>query len=80
MGRIDTHTDAVRALLKDRGVVRDLERRGHRIAAAAGPDHEVQTWLGRNRARVTVRITTKGAAVRESRTHALVRAVDAARD
>lgn len=47
----------VGSLLKERKLRDDLERRAHRVAAAAGPGHEVQLYRGRNRWRATVRTT-----------------------
>lgn len=73
------HRAAIRELLKDDGVVGDLEARGDRIAAAAGRGFETQTWIGKNRARVTVRTGTKKAAAREAQDHVLLRALDAGR-
>jgi hypothetical protein len=49
---------AIRSLLVSPAVLADLRRRGERIAGAAGPGHEVQSYTGRNRVRVTVRTAT----------------------
>jgi hypothetical protein len=64
----------LRALLRSPEVARDLERRGRKIAAAAGRGHEVQSALGRNRARVTVRTATWPARYHEAVTRDLTRA------
>ena len=70
----------VRALMREEGgVVRDLQRRGEAVAAAAGPGHEVETYIGRNRARVTVRTATYAARMKEARYRNLSRAFEAAR-
>lgn len=42
---------------KEGRLTADLERRGDRVVAAAGSGHERQTYVGRNRVRVTVRET-----------------------
>ncbi len=64
--RIEFNPTGIAALLKDPAIVADLEARGNAIAAAAGEGHEVQTWIGRNRARVTVRTESIDAIVAEA--------------
>ena len=55
-----------------------LQARGRRVAAAAGPGHEMSTSVG-NRARVVVYPTTYAARRAEATDRKLTRAVDAAR-
>jgi hypothetical protein len=49
------------------------------VAAVAGEGHEVQTWTGKNRVRITVRTITRSARRREAKDRNLLRAIDAAR-
>jgi hypothetical protein len=77
--KVKMNKEGVRALLKEPGVVADLQRRGHNIAAAAGPGHEVQTFIGKNRARVTVRTATDAARRGEAKYRYLTRALEAGR-
>lgn len=68
-----------RDLRRSREVVRDLEARAERIAAAAGPGHRVETEIGQNRARVAVITDTVEAMVAEAIHRTLTRALDAGR-
>lgn len=77
--RIELNRAAVRDLLRSEEVAHDLEQRGRRIAAAAGEGHEVQTFRGRNRVRVTVRTATIAAQRREATARSLTKAIDAGR-
>jgi len=77
--RFVLNSKGVRSLLRGAEVQADLERRGRAVAAAAGPGHDVQTWVGRNRARVTVRTATAEARRAEATARRLTRAIDAAR-
>lgn len=64
------------------GVMAELERRGQRIAAAAGPGYEssgARVTGGRGRGRVSVKTATTSARRRESREHNLLRALNAGR-
>lgn len=71
---------AARELMRGQAVAADLTNRGKRIRAAAGAeDHEVQTYIGRNRARVTVRTSTAKGMVRQARDKRLSKALDAGR-
>lgn len=82
MGTIDKVTlsgEGVRQLLRSKDVAKHLERLGRRIASAAGPEHEVTSTVGVNRARVTVATTTGKAYGRELHHHTLTQALDAAR-
>jgi hypothetical protein len=47
--------------------------------AAAGAGHDLETFVGMNRARVTVRTDTFAAKLAEARDRNLSRAIDAAR-
>lgn len=77
--RIQLDRQAVRALLRSPEVQADLRRRARQIAAAAGPGHEVETFVGRNRARATVRTTTPQAAASERAHKTLTHAIQAGR-
>lgn len=77
--RFDLNRKGVRELLRGPEVQAELRQRAQRIAAAAGPGHEVQMWVGRNRARATVRTATWQARHAEATTRALTRAIDAGR-
>lgn len=76
---IKPHPAGVRALLRSREIMADLKRRGQRIDAAAGPGHEVESFQGRNRNRVTVRTTTDKAAIAEQVHKNLTKAISAGR-
>lgn len=66
---------------KSAGVRADLERRGEAIRDAAGSeDHEVQSSLGKTRARVTVRTSTWQGRYKEATERTLSSALDAGRD
>lgn len=69
----------VRELLRSPEIQRDLERRAQRIAATAGPGHEVDADVGPNRARASVRTDTFEAMHDEATTRNLTRALDAGR-
>lgn len=77
--RIVVNQKAVAELLKGAEVQRDLERRGRAIAEAAGPGHEVQTFTGRSRVRITVRTATFSARYAEATRRTLSKAIDAGR-
>lgn len=76
--RIVVNRDAVEQLLKV-DAVPFLEEAGAAIAAAAGDGVEVETFIGRNRARVTVRTATYKAMLDEAQNRTLTRAIDAGR-
>lgn len=77
--RIEMNGAGIRKLLADAGVQRDLERRGERIAAAAGDGFDAVPDPGRKRARVVVLTQTAEAMEAEATRRALTRAVDAGR-
>lgn len=62
------------------GVMADLAARGERIARAAGPGYEssgARVTGGRGRGRVSVKTATTTARRNESKTHNLLRALNA---
>lgn len=75
--RFVLNRSAVRQLLRSQPVQAELKRRAEKIAAAAGPDHEVEVFVGKNRARATVRTTTIQAAIEQSAHENLSRAIEA---
>ena len=77
--RIVLNRKAIRDLLRSDAVLRDLERRARQIASAAGPGHEVDAEVGRNRARASVRTDSVAAIRAEATTRNLTRAFDAGR-
>lgn len=77
--RIELNRAGVRELLTSPAVRADLERRARAIAAAAGSGMEVDSEIGRNRARASVRTATNAAMRREATERALTRAIDAGR-
>lgn len=66
-------------VLKSAEVQADLKRRGDRIAETAGPGNEAEVFVGRTRARVTVRTATTEARIAEATGRTLTRALDAGR-
>ena len=77
--RIVLNRQGVREMLQSRRVLADMERRARAIADAAGPGHVVDSEIGRNRARASVRTATFEAMHAESTDHTLTRAIDAGR-
>lgn len=77
--KIELNRSAVRDLLRSPEMAGNLAGRGQAIARAAGAGHEVQTFIGRNRARVTVRTATTAARVAEAKSRRLTSAIDAGR-
>ena len=75
--RLDLDQRALGRILRGQelNVTRELERRGARVLAAAGSAYEQETFVGRARARVTVRSTQP----RPSSDRTLVGALEAAR-
>lgn len=76
--RIVVNHAGVEQLLKVE-VVPLLEELGAKILAAAPDGCEMQTYVGRTRARVTVRTATFEARAAEARDRSLTRAFDAGR-
>lgn len=77
--RIVLKRRGMRGLLRSVEVEADLLRRAERIAAAAGPGHEVESDVGPNRARAMVRTESIDAMRAEATDRTLTRAVDAGR-
>ena len=78
--RIVLNRKGMRELLRSDGVAEDLERRGQAIAAAAGDGVEAESaYLGKNRARVTVRTATTEARIAEAKDRVLTRAIETGR-
>lgn len=79
--RIEWNLAAFRAIRTDPAIVADLQDRAERIAAAAGPGHEVAvtTTGGRGRARASIVTATFEARMSESENMTLTSAIDAGR-
>lgn len=77
--KVVLNRSGIRQLLRSDEVRRDLERRAQLIATAAGPGHEVDSAVGQNRARASVRTDTIEAMVDEATNRTLTRAFDAGR-
>lgn len=77
--RIKLNRKGVQALLRGPEIQADLERRANAIAAAAGPGFDVDTFVGRNRARADVATGTHEARKAEATNRVLTRAIDAGR-
>lgn len=77
--RVEINRAGAIALLKSPGVLADLMKRGHRVAAAAGPGHMVTSYTGRTRSRVSIITTNHRARRAEAIDRSLTRALDAAR-
>lgn len=75
---IELNEEGVRRLLKVEAVPL-LEEMGASIAVTAGDGHEVETFVGRSRARVTVRTATTEARIDEAVNRTLTRSIDAGR-
>jgi hypothetical protein len=84
LDKLKLNSDGVALLLNSPNVRADLERRANAIASAAisasgEPGFEVDSQVGENRARASVRTTEFGAMKAEARDRALTRAIDAGR-
>lgn len=77
--KIVLNRKGIRELLRSREVLADLERRAENIAEAAGPGHAVDSEIGPNRARSSVRTDTIDAMLAEGTDRNLTRAIDAGR-
>lgn len=80
LSRIVVNGKAIDALLRSPEVVAKLEAMGRAVVARAGPGHDMQTKIGRRRARVTVMTKTYEARRAEATDRTLTRAIDAARN
>lgn len=77
--RIVLNRAGVEELLRSPEVRADLERRARAIAAAAGEGMEVDSAIGRTRARAMVWTDTPRARLAEATNRTLTRAIDAGR-
>lgn len=77
--RIKLNRTGMRALLRSPEMVKDLEERAARIAAAAGPGHAYQAKAGSRRALASVWTTDQAAREAEATNRNLSRAIDAGR-
>lgn len=79
--RVKINSAGARAVLRSEKVRADLDRRARQVAEAAGgePDFEVESQIGSNRARASVRTATFEARKAEAEKRALLRALDAGR-
>lgn len=79
MIKIKINSKGIDQLLKSQGVSADLTRRAHAVAAAAGPGMEVETRIGRTRARASVVTATTEARRAEANHRRLTAALVAGR-
>lgn len=77
--RVKMNPKGVRAILQSPKILSDLKSRAGRMAAVAGPGMEVDSEIGPNRARASVRTNTAAARRREATDRALTRSIDAGR-
>lgn len=77
--KVVVNSAGVKALLQSDEVKADLERRAKNIAAVAGEGFEVDSEVGANRARASVRTVTFAARHAEATDRVLTRALDAGR-
>lgn len=79
--RVQMNSDGARTILRSEAVRKELERRVRRMAEAAGgePDFEVESQIGDERARASVRTATRDGREAEAEHRALTRAIDAGR-
>lgn len=77
--RVKLNPAGIRALLQSQELTADLERRGERIADAAGEGHEVTVTQNRDRTVVFVRASTFEAKQSNAENNDLLRAIDAGR-
>lgn len=77
--RVVINRRTIRDILRSDEVRRDLERRAENIARVAGPGHEVDSEVGRNRARAAVFTATFDAMRDEATSRNLTRSIDAGR-
>jgi hypothetical protein len=79
--RIVLNSAGIVELLQSEPIRADLERRAKAVAEAAGgePDYQADAWIGKDRARGTVRTATHKARRDEANDRTLTRSIDAAR-
>lgn len=76
---VKANSAGIRALLKEPGVLDDLEARAERVRAAAGDGYETSSRVGATRARASVGTATYQARRDNAANHTLLGALDAAR-
>lgn len=79
MMRLEVNGLALTKIMRSAPVLRDLEQRAKRVAEAAGPGMEVDLYVGRRRARASVRTADEHAMRGEAKDRRLTRAFQAAR-
>lgn len=77
--RVVLNRAGVRSLLRSEEVRSDLERRARSVSRAAGDGYEMDSEVGRNRARASVRTATTEAVWDNAENRSLARALDAGR-
>lgn len=77
--RVVLNSSSHRALLRSAAVQAELVRHAEPVAAAAGEGFEVDAGVGPNRARASVRSTTRAAREAEAIDKVLTRAIGAGR-
>lgn len=79
--RVKINSAGARAILRSEKVRADLERRARAVANAAGgaPDFEVESQIGSNRARASVRTATEEGRRAEATSRRLSSSIDAGR-
>lgn len=80
LGKFVLNEEGIRELLRSTEMADHLKDRAEKIAAAAGPGHEVRTDDGPNRARASVVTATPEAMRSEATNRTLTRAIDAGRN
>ena len=77
--RVKLNSSAIVRLMQSAEVGNELAKRGDRIAAAAGPGHEVTTTVNRDRAVTFVTTANKTARQAEAEQRRLSKSIDAGR-
>lgn len=77
--RIKLNSSGIVRLMQSPEVARELEKRGNRIAAAAGPGHDVTATVNRDRAVTFVTTNNKAARQAEAEQRRLSKSIDAGR-
>jgi hypothetical protein len=73
--RIALFHKGAKDLLRSPEVMAALRKEAEAIKARAGDGHEIDEYVGKNRARVTVKTATVQAHIREARDHNLIQAL-----
>lgn len=73
--RVVLKTEGVRELLRSPDMLAVCVGHANKIAARAGEGFEVDSMIGRNRARATVGTATVPAMIRQARDHVLERSI-----